>query len=121
MNSIEITPSKILRDGPVIFKIPQSLVGGEVKRARLIHSRGETEVPLRRDQGYLIGELTLGEAGEYSLEVGSEKKSFLVHDKEDLSFAGEFWFLAICVTVLLMGFIRWDWKRKKSSAGAGSF
>lgn len=121
MRAIEITPQKILKDAPFVFKIQSEEGRRSLETAQLIHSRGTAEVPLRFDKGHWIGELTLGQPGEYTLRVGSEKISFQVHEKEDLSFAAEFVFLAVCVGVLLIGLIRWDSKKKTKKAEAGSF
>lgn len=121
MNRIEVSPEKILKDAPFVIRISQEPSGVEVQQAQLFHSRGKVELPLRRDKNLWIGELTLGEPGDYTLQVGSERITLKVHEKEDLSFASEFVFLAIGVGVLLIGLIRWDWKKKKTKAEAGSF
>lgn len=121
MSGIEISPEKILKDAPFVIRISQETVGGAPHQAQLFHSRGQVTVPLRQDKSLWIGELTLGEPGDYTLQVGNERIAFKVHEKEDLSFASEFVFLALCVGVILIGLIRWDWKKKKTKAAAGSF
>lgn len=122
MNEIQIEPSKILANSPVVVRIPKELVPAGVQPRLLLESPGEkVEVPLKSEKEVFLGEFSLAKPGSYQVLIGEHRKPFEVLRNEDLSFAIEFWLLAICVVVLLIGFIRWDWTKKKSKPAAGSF
>jgi len=121
MRKIEFSSNKILVNSPFVFKIPEEQGQGGSQARVISQSRMEGPVPLRKESGFLIGELSLAVPGIYEIQVGPVREEFRVHPNEDLSFGIEFGGLAFSVLILLGVLIRWEQTRKKNKQKAGSF
>lgn len=119
VTAIEMSPSYILVNAPVVIRIKKEESESN-QYAEIIYQGSRTKVPLRDEQKVLLAEFTLGEPGQYTFQVGNISQRFEVHPKEEVSFGMEISILGLCVLVILLGFIKWDRKRKKSVAAAGS-
>lgn len=119
MEAIEVNPSYILVNAPVVVRIQKNNLEA-LQTAQIIYQGTRTQVPLRDEKNVWLAEFTLGEPGNYIFQMGNQSHSLEVHAKEDVSLLAELSLLGLCVLVILMGFIRWDRNRKKSAHGAGS-
>lgn len=121
MKEIEFSTNKILVNSPFVFKVQNDEEWESVQARVISKNRNEGPVPLRKEKGFLIGELSLAVPGDYQIQVGSLRKEFRVYPNEDLSFGIEFGGLAMSVLIVLGALIRWEQIRKKKKKEAGSF